>query len=97
MTTITTNTTTIVVVVVVVVLILNSHVIRPLTPLQTMYYWKACTLKNRVTHNNCFLKLHCMKYVLPVSKEFSFLLQLTRQMNHEPTELHWVYTLLTLS
>jgi hypothetical protein len=78
-------------------IILSSQVIRPITPLQTVYYWKACTLKNRVTHNICYLKLHRMKYVLPVSKKFSFLLQLTRQMNHEPKELHWVYTLLSLS
>jgi hypothetical protein len=35
--------TVVVVVVVAVILILSSHVIRPLTPLQTVYYWKACT------------------------------------------------------
>jgi len=69
-TTITTTTTIVVVVVVVVILILSSHVIRPLTPLQTVYYWKACTFKNRVTHNICYLKLQRMKYVLPVAKKF---------------------------
>ena len=29
-------------------------------------------------------------------KKVSFLLQLTRQVNHEPKEGHWVYTLLPL-
>ena len=76
----------------VVVLIISSHVIRPLTPLQTMYYWKACTLINRVTHNICYLKLHHINFIFPVSKKFSFLLQLTKQMNHEPKDiaLSWI-------